>query len=160
MCKMLYVAAAQPLPLIPWQPSSPAFWVRELKPTEAGVRQQFSKPNVYYLGSHEGCACGFAYGIWPIDPASPFVESERAEAEAGIESVRRLSEYLTRAVADGPVELYACWDEEQECEPAERGVVAPTHIGGPAFQFENSQFLTVQQTTINHQAAIVPSLRG
>jgi hypothetical protein len=148
MCKMLYVAAVQPLPLISWQPSNPGFWVRELKEAEAGVRQQFSKPYVYYVGSHQGCGCGFAYGIWPIGPASPFAESERAEAEAGRESVRRLSEYLAHVVADGPIELYACWDEEQECEPAKRGVITSADIGGSAFQFEDSQFLTVRQPAL------------
>jgi hypothetical protein len=145
MCKMLYLAADQALPLIPWQENNPGFWVREIREAEAGVRKQFTKPYLCYLGSHEGCGCGFAYGIWPIDANSPFAEDKRADEEAGRESVRRLSEYLARAVADGAVELYACWDEEQECEPVERGAITPADIGGPAFQFKDSQFLTVQQ---------------
>jgi hypothetical protein len=145
MCKMLFVAADEPLPLIPWQQNNPAFWVREIREAEAGVRKQFTKPYIYYVGSHEGCGCGFAYGIWPIDDASPFAMSKRAEEAAGREAVQCLSEYLARAVENGDVELYACWEEEQEYDPAERATVTPADVGGPAFQFKDSQFLIVQQ---------------
>jgi hypothetical protein len=144
MCKMLYLAADQPAPLVPWQANNPGFWVREIQETEAGVRKQFTKPYLYYVGSHEKCGCGFAYGICPTHPNSPFDEGERAEEEAGRESVRRLAEYLALVVAEGAVELYACWDEAQECDPVERGVISPADLGGPAFQFRDGQFLIVQ----------------
>jgi hypothetical protein len=144
MCKMLYLAADQPAPLISWQPNNPGFWVRELQETETCVRKQFTKTYAYYVGSHEKCGCGFAYGIRPTDPNSPLDEEERVEEEAGKESVRQLAEYLALVAADRAVELYACWDGEQGCEPVERAVITPTALGGPAFQFSDSQFLIVQ----------------
>jgi hypothetical protein len=146
MCKMVYIAADRPLPLIEWQENNPGFWTGAIQ--EDGVRKQFTKPYVYEAGSHEGCGCGFAYGIWPIDDDSPWAEGRRADEEAGRESVRRLSEYLSRAVEEGEVELYACWDGDQEKDPVERATITPADLGGPAFEFKDSQFLIVQKPPV------------
>src|SRR5829696_3612944 len=101
MCMVVYVAADTPLPLIPWDERTPAFHVTELRPEVAAVRAHFSKPYVYYAGSHEGCGCGFSYGWWNDD----------AELNArNRETVRQLGAYLDAATrAAGPIELYACW---------------------------------------------------
>jgi hypothetical protein len=149
MCKMVYVASGRALPLIEWQENNPGFWVRELREAEEAVRKQFTKPSVYYLGSHEGCGCGFAYGIWPIADDSPYAERRHDEERAGRESVRRLAEYLSEAVEDGEVELYACWDGDQESNPDEQATITPLDIGGPAYEFKESQFLIIQKPSLS-----------
>jgi hypothetical protein len=74
--------------------------------------------------------------------------SGRADEEAGRESVRRLSEYLSCAVEEGDVELYACWDGDQEKDPVQRATITPADLGGPAFEFKDSQFLIVQKPPV------------
>jgi hypothetical protein len=62
MCMVVYLAADAPLPLISWDAQAPAFHVKALGSRDDPVRARFSKPHVYYVGSHEGCGCGFGYG--------------------------------------------------------------------------------------------------
>src|SRR5262249_21994682 len=132
MCMMVYLAADRPLPLIPWDEERPDFWVRAIIPCEVRVRKQFTKPHVYYGGAHSGCGCGFRYGLVPIEGEDRFAQQHREEEEQARESVRRLSAYVADAVDEGSVEIYACWDGDQEAAPEERSVIAPAGLGGPA----------------------------
>ena len=99
------------------------------------VRKQFSKPYVYYLGSHQGCGCGFSYGQY---------DYEEAEENAACESVRHLSEYLAQAVEIvGPVELFSCWDGDQEDEPTFHESKTAEEIGGEVFWFQERQLTKI-----------------
>lgn len=136
MCMVVYLAADAPLPLVSWNPQTPAFHVRALDANADSVRVHFSKRHVYYVGSHEGCGCGFSYGQW---------EGEKADDVAAARtSVARFAEYLTAATrAAGALELYACWDGDQAAEPAHRLEMRPPQIGGPAFWFEERTFAVI-----------------
>src|SRR5947209_6214972 len=105
MCVALYLASPAPLPLIAWQEEHPSFYVAEVAREEEGVKGQFRFPNIYYLGSHEGCGCGFRFDD---ETATP---DDRDERESAVESLRRLVPYLAAAVKAVPeVELFACWE--------------------------------------------------
>jgi len=140
MCMVVYVAADAPLPLISWDPQAPAFHVKALDARDDPVRARFSKPHVYYVGSHEGCGCGFGYGQW--DGEKP--DDQRA-AQA---SVARLADYVAAATrAAGALELYACWDGDQAAEPAHRLEMTPGDIGGRAFWFNERTFVVIESVT-------------
>ena len=126
---VLFVAADAPLPEIPALEPPGAFSAQLLAAPEEPVRVQFAKPFVYFLGAHEGCSCGFSYGLGDED----------ADA-AGRESVRRLGEYLVAAVDRlGSVELYSCW-ADAEGEPAEtREFLTTTMFTHEAAAFELPQ---------------------
>ena len=64
MCVAVYIASPSSLPLVAWREEAPAFYVQEAESNDP-VRAHFAWPNVYYAGSHEGCACGFAYNQMP-----------------------------------------------------------------------------------------------
>jgi hypothetical protein len=104
------------------------------------VRPQFTRPHVYYAGSHEGCGCGFQYGEYELDDpdAEELVEVARHE-----ESRKRLTDYLQSALQVVPaVELYACWDGD-EALPREHAsrVHADTLISERTFFREREFFL-------------------
>jgi len=115
MCLMLYMAADSAVPLIPWDESGPAFHVSVPSSSSAtDVRARFSKPHLVYLGSHDGCGCGFQHSepgqVLDSDP-------DPVEVAQSAESMRRLANYVAEAVKRvGPVELYMCWDAEQGLE--------------------------------------------
>lgn len=135
MCMMLYLASEKPLPLVTWDKENPKFHVKELDEQAKVVRKQFSQTHVYYLGSHQGCGCGFSYGQYDYG---------EAEERAAHESVRRLSEYLSQAIhIAGPLELYSCWDGDQEAEPEFQESITPKEIGGEAFWFQERQFTKI-----------------
>lgn len=137
---MVYIAADNPLPMIEWQENITPFSVSELSEDEKRVIKQFTKPFVAYAGSYEGCSCGFSYDNSPIE------DEDDAQRDAlSRESVKQFSEYLSNLVKNGSVELFACWNGDQEAEPEEKITVTPDYFGGEKFAFKERQFLTVVQ---------------
>ena len=121
MCRVLYIAADRPLPLIPWDPENPGFHVIELTEREAPVKNQFAKPLVYYAGSHQGCGC--AYDLASISIGEP---EQLPNARRGREA---LVTYLQAALdAAGPLELYTCWDGDWSDPPVQRISIDPSAL--------------------------------
>jgi hypothetical protein len=137
---MIYIAADNPLPIIEWQENVTPFCVSELSEDEKRVIKQFTKPFVAYTGSYEGCGCGFTYDDEPIED-----EDDARRDKLSRESVKQFSEYLSNLVKNGSVELFACWDGDQETKPEKKLTVTPDYLGGEEFAFEEKQFLKVVQ---------------
>lgn len=139
MCHALYIASNKPLPLIEWNEDKPDFCVMELQEREEVVRKHFTLPFVAYAGSFEGCSCGFVYDDEPIDDD----EFEQQYDRQARESVRKLSEYVTNILKSGSVEMFACWEGEQEDEPDESLVVGLDFFSRKEFGFEDGRYYKV-----------------
>lgn len=127
MCIISYLAADRPLPTIPWNPGAPEFHVISPKEVVTIPNAPFAKRFRYWVGSHLGCACGFEFGEKILrDP-----EAAR-ERERRIESVRRLHEYIVRALDACEVQL---WLLDAGVPPPCWGIlgVKPEILTGPCF---------------------------
>ncbi len=131
MCLMVYIAASEPLPLIEWREEARTFHVTELThANDEQVRGQFSKPHVYYVGSHTICGCGFNYGQYPE------AEDDPEEIALRQRSMRDLSEYLQHQLSrTGTIELFACWDGDQGAPPEHGRDLTPALLLGDDFVF-------------------------
>jgi hypothetical protein len=107
MCLGVFLASAVELPAVPWSPAAPAFNVAPISEYEEPVRQQFSRPHVYYLGSHTQCGCGF----------SPDERGDPADRRRALEA---LAAYVGAACERGPAELFVCWEGDYAAEPGRR----------------------------------------
>jgi hypothetical protein len=138
MCMMIYIASDHPLPLAAWDEARPGFHVAELRRRDEPVRRQFSMRCVYYVGSHEGCGCGFQYG------QHEGLEEDPGRLAAAREARRQLSEYLAAALRDRPeVRLFACWDGDQGSEPAHRVRMQPADLLGDRVHFREKELIVV-----------------
>ncbi len=115
----VYVGSKGSLDLIAWNETAPAFHVTELSERDSVVRNQFTEPYVYYVGSHEGCGCGFQYGQYP-----EFEQGEdRSQERASLDGLATyLSHQLSRV---GTIQLYACWDGDQTAIPEHHRNLTP-----------------------------------
>lgn len=130
MCMMVYLAAELPLRLVPWVEETPAFNVSSLAPDEERVRIQFRLPNVVYVGSYEGCACGFQ-----LD-AGAHATLDEVELRLRRDSLLAFAAYLRdELVRVGDIELFACWDGDQGASPEHRRVLTPSSLEGETFAF-------------------------
>jgi hypothetical protein len=112
MCRMLFIASDHPLPRIAWDGGSPAFNVTDVNDNDRTVAQQFSKPHLAYLGAHTGCSCGFC----PETETDPLVA----------QSLLSLRSYLREVTGSfGTVELFECWDGEQDSPPGAKHQLTP-----------------------------------
>ncbi|MFO0960713.1 MAG: hypothetical protein U0800_25305 [Isosphaeraceae bacterium] len=137
---MVYVASGYPLPTLAWDEARPSFYVKELSERDEAVRRHFSKPCVYFVGSHEGCGCGFQYGQYEG------LEEDCEELASAEESRRRLSEFLVVALRHQPeVELFACWDGDQGATPEYRGRMSPSDLLRDRAHFREKELLVVSE---------------
>ena len=102
---MIYLAADVPLRMLAWREDAPGFNTTAVAPDEERVRCQFTKRNLAYAGSYEGCGCGFQLGEYPPESLEPDEVVQRRRSLH--EFAAYLREELPRA---GSIELYACWD--------------------------------------------------
>jgi hypothetical protein len=135
---MVYLAADRPLPLVPPE-SNPALHIRQLSNPEDAVRQQFTKPHVYYAGSWEGCGCGFNYGEWPEE--ATVLPARYADCKRSRDA---LADYLRQALTIVPeLELIACWAGRQARRPRHTSQATPDQIADGRTYFLEGEFLTI-----------------
>lgn len=101
------------------------------------VRDQFTKPHVYYAGSHEECSCGFQLG----KDRSP----EDPEQARGRESLGAFAKYLQDALTRvDDLELFACWEGEQAAGVEHRRHLTPTDLRRDDFYFLERELSVVR----------------
>jgi hypothetical protein len=135
---MVYLAADVPLRTIDWRENAPGFNTAALAPDEERVRRQFTKPNLIYAGSYEGCGCGFQLGEYPPESLEPeeLVQRRRSLDEFAA----YLREELPRT---GTIELFACWDGDQEASPVHHRALTPASLETETFFFLEKELSTV-----------------
>ena len=135
---MIYLAADKPLRLLDWNEAEPAFYVSVLAPDEdLRVGSQFIE-NVVYAGSHEGCGCGFQCGEYPEDSYEP------GELDRRRRSLHQFAEYLRGELPRvGRVEVFACWDGDQEFPPEHHRTLTPSLLEAPDFFFLQKELSSI-----------------
>ena len=99
----------RPVETPPWDPAATPLVVRELAGERAGALRAFSKPRVYSVGVSGDCGCRFQ---------CPDGGARRA-----------LVRLLECALASDPeVELFACWEGEEDREPDRHDWVAAAEL--------------------------------
>ena len=136
MCMMVYVAADQPLDVIPWDKAKPGFHVSELEPRESRVRMQFNAANIYYAGSHEGCGCGFQFGN-----SMEYEGSDHQLMRASLDAFAAYLDQQLKRVAR--IELFACWDGDQASAQEVRREITPEALRSQDFYFREKEFVRV-----------------
>ncbi len=106
MCMMYHLGTEQHVPLIPWDETEPKFCSEPIAEDSSAVLQQFSLPNVIYIGSSEGCGCGFRYTSWEGNGWIDVIDDEN-DSQTDHEA---LVQFIQENNAGSFVELYACWD--------------------------------------------------
>lgn len=144
MCMMIYLAAEMPLRKVAWNEAAPAFNTRPLIADEQRVRRQFSKPYLVYAGSYEGCGCGFQLGQYPSEYSEPAEMSHRRK------SLHDFAAYLREEIPRvGGIELFACWDGDQEAAPEHRRALTPSALEADTFFFLQKELSTIGRMPAN-----------
>jgi len=121
---MVWVGTERPVAAAPCE--SP---YRDAGPPAVAIRRRVPSQCVTYIGSHEGCGCGFNssdvewQGFDDEAELAPLVgallDSEREKYLAERGSRERLHAIVASALADGSVFVHACWAGDEGKTPAE-----------------------------------------
>lgn len=141
MCWEVYLGSDVELPWVEWDEATHAFNTQPLSDSEERVRIQFSLPYVIYLGSHDGCSCGF----FAEEDDEPEDKKQRDE------DARRLSDYLSQALEAGAkLEMFLCW-QGGEIEPQTgRRQLSPVDFLASQFPLNENEFATIV-TSVDEQ---------
>lgn len=130
VCLMVWLGTACPIPAMGGKEPDAELGHACVEPTpaDAEIRRNVPSAFVTYVGSHEGCGCGFNssmiefYGIDDEASLAPLLgallDDERAEYERERRSRAQLHRLISAALPAGPVIVYACW-AGAEAEPPE-----------------------------------------
>lgn len=142
MCYVLYMASDRPRPVIAWEEASPAFCVSVSDEGIAAARSQLGKAHVHYLGSDQGCGCGFA-------GEHSWMDEDPEQQAATRENQRRLAAYLADCLADEDhVELFGCWSGDEEQPRVRSREIAVEDLLDQEFHFIEKEHITVRMRPI------------
>lgn len=153
MCLMLYIGCNQDLSL----KKERYLTIETLPENEVAVAQWFDTNNVYYVGSHSGCSCGFPHVVAekPIDYFDGmFDDNEHSEDDLNsIKELLRLVNGLIRQ--NSPITLYPVWDGDQDLNP--KGTISINVSGiDPSHFFFNERFIHI----VNAEPGAPPNSKG
>ncbi|HYF02564.1 MAG TPA: hypothetical protein VEC36_04260 [Patescibacteria group bacterium] len=59
MCKMIFIATHEVLKEIPFNEDNPNLYLEKIEGEFLPVADKFSNPNIYFIGTSQGCSCDF-----------------------------------------------------------------------------------------------------
>ena len=139
MCLVLYLGSEKRRPLIAWDGSAPRFHVKGDDADAKKASTHLRKPNVYYVGSDNGCGCGFRQ-----EHDAMIDDAEELASKADNHTL--LHEYISKCLADeDSIELYSCWSGD-EALPMEfdRTISVDELVDGDFWFAEKQRTIVVQ----------------
>ena len=132
MCYAVYIGTDHPLQTAEWDEDDRQFCLAPLAEEDEPVRSCFSKPYIYYAGSHLRCSCGFFYNslVFTDDP-----EMMR-HYEASQRSAQALVAVLREALAiSDTVEVFVTWEGRQAEPPTRKRTMLPEDLLSPLHRY-------------------------
>ena len=139
MCYAIYIASDTPCQPSSWDESNPGFYLKSLDKREKVVTMHFTKPYVYYAGSHEGCGCGFF--------TDPEYHDEGDDLEQSRRSISSLVDFLNDLLkSDTEVEMFVCWEGDQKKKPERKLRMRPEDLKSQPLPLQELDWVTITNT--------------
>ncbi len=142
MCLVLYLASDKRIEPIEWDESAPRFYVAPDDPDASNAAGHFTKRNMAYVGSDNGCGCGFPQ-------EHDFMIDDPEQIASKLDNQKRLHDYLDSCLVDGDsVELYSCWNGDESLPLKHDRTISLS-----ALLADDFAFLERQRTVVSQNAA-------
>lgn len=141
VCYAIYIASDAILPTSRWDENNPQFYVSDAQEVEEKVAKLFSKPHIYFVGSHTHCSCGFFYGPdWAYD------EDGKDDLQQETDSARKLVSYLDSALEKtDELELFVSWEGDQHEFSVKKKEISPQALIGDEFPLDEGDFAIIKR---------------
>ncbi|MHA4810125.1 hypothetical protein ACX0G9_18570 [Flavitalea flava] len=140
----LYLGANNQMPRINFDKRSPAFNTKELDESEYAVRSHFSQSNVLYVGTDQGCGCGFRHALLADGEWLDVVDEDNKEQNKEQKNHQDLLDYIGNYSNDVHVEIYGCWAGDVIELPQSREVINGSDLINKDFYFKERGFYQVR----------------
>jgi hypothetical protein len=140
MCNVYYLGSDANLPIC-GPTDYKGFHVKELGPYEMVVRRNLPFKYVRYVGSHQGCGCGFRNEGNAYREAC---ELEKAATQADHDSL--VAYLLSLPVQPRPMQIFSCWSGDEKLPPEYFSTYRLAELAGPTFAFSIGRELITLET--------------
>ena len=137
MCIEVFLGCDAVLAVESTDPPAPRFGVFAFPERAEPLRAILGLPNLYYVGAHTGCGCGFNSGDigWQVSSVTEAVElldAMTTDERQGFVHEQRSREQLATLIQEarnkGRVVLYSCWWGDEALPLQEEKTVAPDYF--------------------------------
>jgi hypothetical protein len=142
MCMVYFLGCDFNAPLSPrWAEKKPAFYIGIPSQDEIDrVRTKLPHTHIRYLGSHEGCGCGFRSEL-----NGYLVQREGEEAQVEAADHAALVAYLKALPREGrPAQIFGCWNGDETEAIAHQRECAIEELAAPEFAFRERELITLR----------------
>jgi hypothetical protein len=143
MCFTLYIGSDTALPQILWDKDIPGFHTRELEDWEGQVPSCFSHPKVIYVGSDQGCGCGFRHALLTDKEWIPVISEDEQEMDVVRNNHQALFDYVTSNIKDVKLEIFACWNGNVDGGPQSVEQIKCSDLINEQFYFKEGGLYTI-----------------
>ena len=149
MCFVLYMASDRVRRTILWDEKQPQFHVKADDADARKTRSQFTKQNIYYIGSSDSCGCGFRREPdWVLD------QGDGEEKRSKQENQRHLHAYLRECLQDeDEIELFGCWSGEEGQQADTKRAIFVDELITQEFFFDERERILVKRSAHVAQGA-------
>lgn len=140
MCRVYYLGTDGPAPLTPqWSESNPSFHVTAIGDTEAAaVAGKLQQKYRVYIGSRDGCGCGFRTLEEAQYSSQPTEERDTTKDHAA------LAAYLAALPpSETPIQIFGCWSGDENLPVVHTRNFRLSDIIDPEFGFQEREILTL-----------------
>lgn len=139
----IYIATIKEMPTIPYNESNRCFNTQNITKKEQIITNIFSLPFVKYLGSDEGCGCGFRHAL--LEDHKWFEVIDENENEIDNSNHQNLVDFVAKNNEnESKVEILSCWDGDFNEHIEYRSKIKLTDILDSNFYFKERGFYTVE----------------
>ncbi len=141
MCYALYIGTESPCETTKWDEYNRKFYIEGLHSRDKCVLENFTKPNVYYAGSWQGCGCGFF-----SEPEWTETAEELEEIENTKRCISDLAGFLSKKLENtNEIELFVCWEGDQGGKPERKIEKTPNELLGHSLPLDEMDFVIIKK---------------
>ncbi|MBL9147327.1 MAG: hypothetical protein JNM94_01405 [Phycisphaerae bacterium] len=145
-----HLASRSEVSLVSWDEAAPGFHIEAIGKINQPVVAVFTEPSVRYVGSHEGCGCGFR-NVWgALDGDSrtmtpeEFRQGEPEDPDVASSTAALVKLLRSVVERDGRAEVYACWDGDQAYPAVDSKVISLAELSAERFFLMERRLIIVE----------------
>ena len=143
MCMTLYIATSKPMPTISYNEANPCLNTQDIAENETSLISVFTKPHLKYVGSDQGCGCGFRHAL--LDENNWLRVQDETEDIIDNDNHQNLVDFIAgNNKGEASIEIFSCWDGDHTELIRHFQAIGINEILNKNFYFKERALYTVQ----------------
>lgn len=139
----IYIATDRQLPTIPYDEKDRKLNTADITSNEKTLKNVFSKSHFKYIGSDQGCGCGFRHALLHNGDWFNVVNNEETTFDNS--NHVNLVDFISKNISDEKtIEILACWNGDHNESVKFQESIKLTDILDKDFYFKERRLYTVQ----------------